>query len=325
MNESREARVIPRPGRLRRFLKWWVIRPWWEKALKIGALLVIVYNLLAYVLMWCPPVRGVVVDGDTGLAIGGAEVLKAAEGPSIRSLAIGGGFFGAKGSCSTDKHGFFSFPAQRGRLTLKETTLSVAWWPIQWISEIHLAVWHQDYVGADSEKAGLWWGRDELKGSNGYCHVSRRRIPVLGYWYRIELKRPENEAEWRAKVGSVALCFDDETRNRRRFIDLSGYLERWPEGENAGRFLSALSDTAYLCTPDRIEDDLSSKRLTKADLAMLYERDVLILEKLRQIPSGNPETKQLMPGLSAKDRQFLELSVQNLQRHLEEKGEDHAR
>ena len=48
MNETNEKRVIPRPGPLRRLLRWWIIAPWWAKALKVLLAGLLVYNILTF-------------------------------------------------------------------------------------------------------------------------------------------------------------------------------------------------------------------------------------------------------------------------------------
>jgi hypothetical protein len=97
-----------------RAILWWFTGRWWAKTIKIMALAVIAYNVLAFVLMWCPPVRGVVVDIDSGAPIDGAIVQKMGEGPFVfiySETPRGARTGGAYAQMTTDKEGRFSFSA----------------------------------------------------------------------------------------------------------------------------------------------------------------------------------------------------------------------
>ena len=272
----------------KRVILWWFTGRLRVKAVKITALAVIAYNVLAFVLMWCPPVRGIVVDKDTGAPIAGAEVLKAAEG-FFFVPAVGGRYFGATGQARTGSDGRFSFAGTVGRPSPNKASWFNVLWPFQWIDTIHVAVWDEQYIGADSGKQGLCWGSDIPRRTAGNSTVERFRLPILGYWYKIKLSRPQTEADWQEKIGSVSLYFDDETRNRRLFTDLTGYLERWPEGEKAGEYYRLVWETAALGSCDYMREELANGELTRAQLRTLCDRAAKIVslaEILRSPPEG---------------------------------------
>ena len=222
-----------RPGCLGALFLWPFRGRWWVKALKLTFVAVILYNGIAFVFMWCPPVRGVVVDIDTGKPIRGAIVQKSASGPILTysESPYGARTGGADAQMVTGPDGRFSFPGAFAHPTLKDTSAFDVYWPFQWLDSIDLSVWQRDYIGVSSFKIGMWWFRESPERSEGYCRVERYRIPFLGYRYRILLKKPATEAEWQVKIGSIDLgggVKRDEQEQQRLFDDLTGYLERWP-------------------------------------------------------------------------------------------------
>jgi|GEM_PF-5007693 len=316
MKETQEKRPEKRRSFIVRLALWPLKGKGWRRWARLTVALLVLYNLYACVTMRRPPVWGRVVNMETGRPIAGAEVYVEAAyavlGPGGPAGPGGSGL----GHGTTSASGFFFIPA-KGHLVVGP------WWTLA----TGLGVYSPDYVTCATEREGIWARGNSCRPSR-YAKVWWLRIPIVGHVCCVAIARAETEEQWRQKCETTIQVRElsrYEHTDQWLLNDLTGYLRKWPEGKDSERFLSALFDTAYLCTPDRIEDDLSSRRLTKADLVMLYKRDMLILEKLRQIPLASPEKKQQMPGLSAKDQKFLEQSVQNLQRYVEETGGSHAR
>jgi hypothetical protein len=292
--------AIPRPrGRLRGFIGWWVRGPWWGKTAKLAAVAVILYNVVTFFAMWCPPVRGVVLDIDTHKPIAGAIVQKDAVGPFAFFPAMtqaGGRTGGGDAQAKTDASGRFSFPGVLAHPTSRTHSWFDVLWPFQWLDTIDIKVWHVDYIGAYSCAKGMWWREMPPYHSAGYCEVKRYRIPLLGFRYTILLKKPQTEADWRVKIGSVNLAGiegGNEAEDERLFDDLTGYLERWPQGEMAGEYYKLLWETANLapCNPYEREDFLRGV-VTRERLQTYCDRAAKIIalsEMLEKPPAGLAE------------------------------------
>jgi len=316
-----------RPGCLGALFLWPFRGRWWVKALKLTFVAVILYNVIAFVFMWCPPVRGVVVDIDTGKPIRGAIVQKSASGPILTysESPYGARTGGADAQMVTGPDGRFSFPGAFAHPTLKDTSAFDVYWPFQWLDSIDLSVWQRDYIGASSFKIGMWWFRESPERSEGYCRVERYRIPFLGYRYRILLKKPATEAEWQVKISSVDLgggVKRDEQEQQRLFDDLTGYLERWPKGERAGTYYSRLWETANLVPCSSYErDDFQKGNLSRERLKLYCKRAAKIIalaDKFSGPPPGMSE-EAFQKGLE-EERKQLACGMQLLQGKAHENG-----
>ena len=183
-----------KPGRFGRFFRWWFKGRWWVKTIKLGALGIVVYNVLAFYVMWCPPVKGVVLDIDTGKPIAGAIVQKSGEGPVMLPAEQERYAEGAEAQALTGPNGRFSLPPGTVRLGPGQYSWLAFILPA-WFNTVHVRVWQKDYIGVDSSKEGLWWRRDKPYRVKGYCKVKRCRIPILGFRYKILLRKPVTEAD----------------------------------------------------------------------------------------------------------------------------------
>jgi hypothetical protein len=255
------------------------------KTLKLTLVALILYNVIAFIFMWCPPVRGLVVDIDTGKPIRGAIVQKFGEGPfifpseKIEGLHVAG----ADAQATTGANGRFSFPPAAVRPTPGKAGWLGTLYPFQWFNTVKVRVWEKDYIGVNSYKKGLWWSKSNPRDSGGYCKVVRYRIPFIGFFYRISLKKAVTEKEWVTKIGSVNLSGlplpqSKDVEQHRLFDDLTGYLERWPRGERAGTYLLILLDRlACPDSPSNIEDSLRSGELRRPQIPTLLMRNREIL------------------------------------------------
>lgn len=73
------------------------------------------------------------------------------------------------------------------------------------------------------------------------------------------------------------------------FTDLTGYLERWPEGEKAGEYYKLLWETAAFRSCDFMRQDLASGQLSRDELKLYCQRGsriISIAETLRSPPNG---------------------------------------
>jgi hypothetical protein len=329
MNESREELVIPRPGRLRRFLRWWIIGRWWAKPLKAFLAVLLVYNILAFLLMWCPPVKGVVVDISTGKPIEGAIVQKAAGGPFIfPSLWPGGAHTGGAFSQTvTDKSGRFSFPGAFAHPTPSEYSWFMVLWPFQWVDRVDLRAWDKNYVGVLCAKRGLWWLRDRPNRSEGVCEVRRYRLPILGFYYQILLKQPMTEKEWVVKIGSVSLDLNGQgsAEQGRLFSDLTGYLERWPEGEKAGEFIIQLADLGMAVSATVAETDQLG-RASATELQTKAESLKTILHFIGSQPVSGKATAPILNRDLSSEIEIIEAGIAKIEQELYSRnGRQHAR
>jgi len=279
-----------RPGCLAALFLWPFRGRWWVKTLKLTLVAVILYNVIAFFLMWCPPVRGVVVDIDTGKPIRGAIVQKFGEGPfifpseKIEGLHVAG----ADAQATTGANGRFSFPPAAVRPTPGKAGWLGTLYPFQWFNTVKVRVWEKDYIGVNSYKKGLWWSKSNPRDSGGYCKVVRYRIPFIGFFYRISLKKAVTEKEWVTKIGSVNLSGlplpqSKDVEQQRLFDDLTGYLERWPKGEKAGFYFQRLLETGLVESCGTLRGDWRERKITRQELLKYYKRNKRILSLVSKV------------------------------------------
>lgn len=267
---------------MRRFFGWWVKGPWWAKMAKLIGLAVVVYNIVTFCVMWCPPVRGVVLDIDTQEPIKGAIVQKYGEGPLLLPTEHSGGLWvdGAKDQAVTGANGRFTFRARAVRRKPSEAGWSEALFPLVWLDTVRVRVWQKDYIGVDSDRHGMWWSQDEPPASKGSCLVVRVRMPFFGYYYKILLKRALTKEQWTTKINSVSLGnidAEEADEQERLFCDLTGYLERWPEGEMAGEYLGMAMFSALV-------QHEQATNAGKQDVRRFMKEDKLLLDLAKKVP-----------------------------------------
>ena len=287
-----------RPGCLGALFLWPFRGRWWVKALRLTLVAVILYNVIAFIFMWCPPVRGVVVDIDTGKPIQGAIVQKSASGPFLiySEGPSGARTGGADAQMVTGPDGHFSFPGAFAHPTREHYSAFDVYWPFQWLDAIDLSVWQRDFIGASSFEEGMWWTQESPERSSGYCKVQRIRIPILGFWYRILLKKATTQDEWEVKIGSVDLggtAKGNEQEQQRLFDDLTGYLERWPKGEMGRQYLVDLYDQVMAMAGPFCAGDIDAQRAaTRPELSATLYKMELTLHFVDTLP-GPDQAKNL--------------------------------
>jgi hypothetical protein len=234
---------------------------------------------------------------------------------------------GADAQATTGANGRFSFPPAAVRPTPGKAGWLGTLYPFQWFNTVKVRVWEKDYIGVNSYKKGLWWSKSNPRDSGGYCKVVRYRIPFIGFFYRISLKKAVTEKEWVTKIGSVNLSGlplpqSKDVEQQRLFDDLTGYLERWPKGERAGTYYSRLWETANLVPCSSYErDDFQKGNLSRERLKLYCKRAAKIIalaDKFSGPPPGMSE-EAFQKGLE-EERKQLACGMQLLQGKAHENG-----
>jgi hypothetical protein len=278
-------------GRARGFLRWWIAGAWWARSSKLLLVAVLLYNLYACAVMRIPPVHGIILDKDTGKPIAGAEIFRVGSSTPFFGLADYPYMGWAPSFTVSDSQGRFFFPAVNGRLGEREAVWLDFLWPFQWIDRVDLAGYHKDYVSFSAYGGGLWHSYCPPAGDDllPYTSVRRRRIPILGLYYMIHLAQPKTKQEWLAKIYSIPGTGHEDRDASWKFNDLTGYLERWPEGEKAGEYYRLVWGTAAFRSCDYMRQDLANRQLTKDELKLYCERGsriISIAETFRSPPHG---------------------------------------
>lgn len=259
-----------------------------------GCLLWFLVVALAYVLLtlwaqWTPPVRGVVVDAETGQPIPNAEIIR--EG-------LGGSFFleprmwGWEESAKTDGRGKFSIG---GTLKLSNAPLGGidVPIPIKFINKVDLYVYHPDYVTSFTEieigKVGFTDRVVTRKES-----FEEKRILYESMRFKIKLTKPKTERDWVEKCDQDIRSYM-QFQNQHRvdewlFNDLVGYLERYPNGEKAGEYALLLLDRLAIGdSRANIDEEFRSGELDLEKIKLIIERNLRIIEAVSKVtPPSHP-------------------------------------
>lgn len=264
----------------------------------------------------CPPVSGVVVDRDTGRPIAGAFVTRQMLGMSRNPLYYLGGSSGPTpllpfAGVLTNPEGRFSFPADRTVMKVSESGDPFIYVYGPDIRQaIRLVVYSPEYIPVRSQEEGFDWKKEEwlsldqehthdmrnpkwkVVGPTGFS-VTRSGSLWTGYQYRIEMIKAVTEAQWEEKCHETwllnSLYIPKSISDEWLFNDLTGYLERWPQGEKAAEYYSLVWETAALGGCSYLREELASGELTKAHLRTLCDRAEKIItlgEGFRGSPEG---------------------------------------
>lgn len=277
---------------------------------RIGCLLWITIFGAAYVLLtlwaqWTPPVKGIVVDVETGQPIEGVEIIRQGQGGTIAPTEKEYSWISCPNHTTTGKDGTFNIPG-----TFKSGFGGdVQFTPTVWINEIGLYADHTEYVCSkspygkthpaivDAKKPykPTTNGWEEGRSPYGYAFYERRKLWFFrGYEYRIRLKRAETEEEWRAKCEcalNVNFKFmQSEPAANWVFNDLVGYLERFPNGEKAGDIALILLDRLAIGdSRTNIDEELSSGELDSKKMELIMERNQKIIQVVSKVtPPSHP-------------------------------------
>ena len=272
----------------------WCLGPWnGGRFRKIIGWLSAGYLLFVCVAIWCPRVRGVVVDARTGRPVPDAQILVRPAGFFMLAVEAGNEALEGKTlSARTSSTGRFSVPGSAVRPWPWEAGALNVFSPLQWITHVQIAVWAPGYgtkvIEIPSYAVVPWWRKS---GDREGWNVSRLRLPVWGFWVHMALRKPEGEKEWRRVCGqAVTAHAEGIIPDEWLFNDLTGYLERWPQGEMAGEYYKLLWETANLapCNPYEREDFLRGV-VTRERLQTYCDRAAKIIalsEMLEKPPAG---------------------------------------
>jgi hypothetical protein len=115
---------------------------------------------------------------------------------------------------------------------------------------------------------------------------------VWGFYAHIALAKPIDEVGWRRQCDLTIQTHDEGHGSEEwLFHDLTGYLERWPEGEEAGEYIIELSDlgmefSASVAEPDQIEKASTNELQEKASklITILYLMGVRPISEIATDP-----------------------------------------
>ncbi|MGA9750651.1 MAG: carboxypeptidase-like regulatory domain-containing protein [Acidobacteriota bacterium] len=253
----------------------------------------------------CPPVSGVVVDRDTGRPIAGAFVTRQMLGMSRNFLYYLGGSSGPTpllpfAGVLTDAGGRFSFPADRTVMKPSESGDPFIYVYGPDIRHgIQLVVYSPEYIPVRSQEEGFDWKKEEwlsldqehthdmrnpkwkVVGPTGFS-VTRSGNLWTGYQYRIEMIKAVTEAQWEEKWHETwllnSLYIPKSISDQWLFNDLTGYLERWPQGEKAGEYLECALSTGMGASCSYLRSELATGSITIEQLRVYQQRNALLLE-----------------------------------------------
>ena len=187
------------------------------------------------------------------------------------------------------------------------------WGPMRHRS-IGILVYAPDYVTLESQSDGFDWLEDPIPTQMGASKIisarlTRKGSTKAGFDYSINLKRAVSEQEWIQKCTWTinVSASREEPFQTWLFNDLTGYLEKWPEGEKAGDYMYAALKTGLLLSPERITELMREGKLTLQSLEMYRTRNESLLRISGQVKH---------PALSDIDKPFYDHEVDQLESNL---------
>ena len=239
------------------------------KALANPVLAVLMLSALAACAVGRAPVSGIVLDKGTGKPIKGADVETDASFYTIfPPMETDSG--GAAASGVTDAEGKFSFGADA---LLKPSDYGAGYIPSMLmpkkVNGIGMTVYSKDYIPVNVRAPSHLYGREWKSGD--VSMVKRG----AGYRFTIKMTRAVDEKTWKKKCRATILLSGGAAEGKRArwlFNDLTGYLERWPEGEKAAEYYYEVWSTATMGTCEDIRDELIRGEMTRRHLRVLCDR-----------------------------------------------------
>ena len=116
--------------------------------------------------------------------------------------------------------------------------------------------------------------------------VTRTGSLKAGFQYRLLVKRAVTQEDWEKKCALTKQIASSQGEPYRTWLfnDLTGYLERWPQGEKAGGCMEAALSTGMGASCGYIRDELTTGRITIGQLRVYQERNALLLDLGRRVP-----------------------------------------
>ena len=273
------------------------------------------YNLYACETLRRPPVGGQIVDADTGKPVAGAEVCVYLQFSILMPVETADSQGGRVDLAKTDAQGRFFLRPRSGLLWLGDDPDNGPYnslfglYPGKWTNTVVLWVYSPALVTSELRDDHPRFFRASYH--EYYATATRTRLPLLGYYYTIQIRQAKSEADWEGKchntINAAALGVPRSTGDRWLFNDLTGYLEKWPDGEKAGEYMYAALKTGLLFSPDRIKELMREGKLTSKDLKMYRKRNEVLLDLSRKVN---------YTGLSGIDKPFYEHQIDQLAKNL---------
>ncbi len=204
-----------------------------------------------------PEVRGVVLDAESGKPVVGADVGVTVFGfPSnpLAGMASPPRWALTGEMLTTTSDGTFILPS---RCPSPESSgvswLSyLLWGPMQKRS-IGILVYAPEDIPLISEADGFDWTTDPWvaaasAGSGSAVKVTRTGSLKAGFRYTLHVRRAVTQKDWESKCALTKQVASShgEPYQTWLFNDLTGYLERWPQGQKAGEYLGLAMFTALV-------------------------------------------------------------------------------
>jgi len=248
-----------------------------------------------------PAISGQVLDMKTSQPIVGADVGACYLGPMrslvapARPIPIGGG-----GTAKTDAQGRFSFPASWLHVG---SPLDFLIGP-QEKTGIWMLVYSKDYVTCLSASSGFNWKKDKSLLFYKDIRVDRKKRLLNGFKYTIRTTRAESEEEWKEKANftlKLSTRLPRQLADSWVFNDLTGYLQRWPDGKKAGVYIMKLVDLGLAMYEPFWDSPISNPAQRKKCLAA--EQTILKWVDSRPVEqiTSNPLEQKVLP----KERQII--------------------
>lgn len=281
-----------------------------------------------------PAISGIVLDKATRRPIGGVKVMASVLGFSRNPIV---GLAGSSGpwpvlpnkAVSTDEIGRFETPG--GQVPLSGPDSGGDWRrlvgpPKTVCTEVIL--YHPEFITVVErtrlEGLGPEYSRfgDPPQATVG--DVRRIGDYSSGYHYTIYLKRAQTESDWALKCKATILLADrfaEADRDTMLFNDLTGYLERWPEGEKRDLYMELLLRTAKYFDPE----DYDQARIGASVLDQYIDRDVQLLALMEKYPILHPASVRQLAKDWDLTKQGLAKSIDRMKaRERELEGRSHV-
>ena len=259
----------------------WFRGPWTGRRIRrVIASLIGIYLFFVVITIWCPPVRGIVVDAQTGKRIAGVQVHLQSRGVSLLGVEAGNMvLWGKMLKTTTGADGRFSFRGNAARSRLDEGSFLDVFSPFQWITRVQLTVWAPGYgtriISMPSYFFLPWWAETNVSRK---WSANRLRIPVWGFRTKILIDKPSGEEEWRKQCDFTIFAKEEGfASDSWVFNDLTGYLHRWPQGKKARKYFESLLGTGLIDSCQTLQEDWDNGKIKRSELEAQLKRSKTIL------------------------------------------------